>query len=184
MRRRWLIFVLLLCCGALVSSCATEQKNSGDASSSELYPKDNKLPADAASALEHPDTSVLYSLEPEMPPWEHKSDPHLYGKYILGQLPLSADQAQTAANAFKSAIAPKRFEGGALCFNPRHALRVSSNGHMYDFLLCYECFQLVVGRDGKELVWLDASGSPDVLNSLLTAAQIPISQSAGSSRKN
>jgi hypothetical protein len=173
MRFSFATCVLLLCSSALGSSCTTEQSNSPNYPE---YPKDNKLPADAASALSHPDTAVLYSLEPWAPPSAKENAPLFDEWYILGKVTLSGDQVAVATNTFKAAITPARNQWQASCFDPRHGLRLTSLGHSYDFILCYQCAQLGVMRDGKPLVSLDAFGKPDTLNALLAAAHIPVSQ--------
>src|SRR4051812_43619303 len=63
-----------------------------------------------------------------------------------------------------------------MCFDPRHALRVTANSHTYDLLLCYECQQLDVYEDDKRLLHLGATGSPEVLNALLMQLSIPLAK--------
>ncbi len=134
-----------------------------------------KLPPDAANALHAPDNIVLYSLEP----WEHPTakDKTLHGVKILGETKLDAKQSKTAISAFETAIAQGAGSGGARCFDPRHALRVTANGQTYDFMLCYECAWLSVISDGKEMARLCAVGTPHQLNKLLVAAKIPLAKS-------
>jgi hypothetical protein len=134
----------------------------------------NKLPDDAASALNQCKHVVLYSLEPWAPPSTNYT--RLHGFKILGQATLDERQTATAVAAFESAISliPQM---GASCFDPRHAVRVEVGGHVYDFLLCYACGYLYVYRDDKNIAVLSASGSPKVLNELLIEAKIPVSKS-------
>jgi hypothetical protein len=116
----------------------------------------------------------LFSLEPEDRP--HSTSGTLQGFKILGKANLTRSQAQLAANAFLKAA--KDWDGmSADCFNPRVALRILSQGHTFDFLLCYECQELDVYEDGKIMVSLGASGSPKILNSILAAAHVPLSKS-------
>ena len=62
-----------------------------------------------------------------------------------------------------------------MCFEPHHALRVIADGHTYDYLLCYSCNGIVVFEDSKRIADLSISGSPDILNALLTTAHVPLS---------
>lgn len=120
------------------------------------------------------DSAVLYSLEP----WEDpkKGGKKLYRFKILGKTALDSAKAQLAANAIQKAAAD--WSGNsALCFDPRHALRVSAKGHVYDFLICFECEAVYFYEGGKTVGSSGASGSPESLNSLLTAAHVPLSQS-------
>jgi len=137
----------------------------------------NELPDIAVQALAAPDSVVLYSLEP----WTENPDADrnwkgakFHGYNCLGQITLTGLDEQTAIAEFKKAV-PKEVQPMALCFDPRHALRVVSGHHSYDFLLCYECAQMEVYVDGKQITTLSASGSPDILNGLLKKAGIPIS---------
>jgi hypothetical protein len=136
--------------------------------------KENKLPPEAEQALRAPGKVTLYSLEPwDIPlPGAHA----LRNRRILGQIELDGERRATVIGEFKSAVA--NWDGMiAMCFDPRHALRVKAKAHTYDFLLCYECHQLYVYRDDKLLTRLGAAGSPKVLNELLGAAKIPLSRS-------
>ena len=139
--------------------------------------RENKLPAEAAAAFHAPDNVVLYSLEPWSQPTT--SDATLQNVKILGQTTLDAKQAVIAIAAFEAAIPPRvsRTAAHALCFDPRHALEVTAHGQTYDFLLCYACGYLYVYRGDENIAMLDARGSPDVLNALLTAAKVPLSKS-------
>ena len=65
----------------------------------------------------------------------------------------------------------------AACFDPRHALHVTSRGHKFEFLLCYACHQMAVYRDGKRIGTLGIAGSAKPMNALLAAAKLPISKS-------
>jgi hypothetical protein len=129
-------------------------------------------------ALSASDRAVLYSLEP----WDARDavGERLHHFLILGKTELDRSKAQEAAVAFKEAISSskngaKNF-AAASCFDPRQALRLTVNGHVYDFLLCYQCFKLEVFLDDESVAWLGASGSPDTLNRILTDAAIPLSK--------
>jgi len=133
----------------------------------------NELPSNAAYALRTATTCTIYSLEPEEPLGPH--DQTLQGFKILGQAELNPQQTAIATAAFRSAISGPSL-GEAMCFNPRHALRIVADGHTYDFLLCYACMQLWVYEDNEDLRHIPASGSSKVLNNLLTAVHLPLSQ--------
>lgn len=137
--------------------------------------KENKLPPEAEQALRAPDKVTLYSLEP----WDEPTpgDKTLRKVKVLGQTDLDGERGAMAVAEFKAAVSG--WDGMiAMCFDPRHALRVTAKAHTYDFLLCYECHQLYVYRDDKLLTTLGAAGSPKVLNELLSAAKLPLSTSA------
>lgn len=139
--------------------------------------RDNKLPAEAAAALHAPEKVVLYSLEPWSQPTANNATLHAFK--ILGQTTLDTKQGAIAISAFEAAI-PDRVSRNRiqeLCFDPRHALRVTANRQTYDFLLCYACGYLYVYRGNQNIAMLNALGSPDVLNAILTEAKVPLSKS-------
>ncbi len=134
----------------------------------------NRLPDDAADALREAQSGVLYSLEPWTEP--EASGPKLEGFAVLGKTELTANAFLSAVNEFETVV--ERSDGiVAACFDPRHALEVTSGGHRYRLLLCYACHQMAVFRDGKRIAMLSASGSAKTLNDLLTAANVPVSTS-------
>lgn len=149
---------------ALVLACTAQCAHAGS----------NTLPAEVQQALHSGGHAVLYSLEP----WEDpdKKTAKFHGYEILGRSELTPAQESTAVAAFDSAITG--FDGAiAACFDPRHAISIRTNHHTYDFLLCYSCQQLEVYRDGKSVASVGATGSPKVLNELLTSLHIPLSHS-------
>jgi hypothetical protein len=140
-------------------------------------PSPNQLPAVAIQALNSSDSVVLYSLEPytEDPDADRNWKGAKFDGYnCLGKLPLTGRQTQVAIAEFTKAI-PEEKGPVASCFDPRHALRVVSGHHTYDFLLCFQCGQMEVNEDNKSIADLCAYGSPDALNKMLKKAGIPIS---------
>lgn len=134
------------------------------------YPE-NQLPENAAAALANATEVTLYSLESELPKGVHEDG--FYRYKILGKTKLSKAKAKEATGAFQKAIST--WGTHALCFEPHHALRVIADGHTYDYLLCYSCNGIVVFEDSKRIADLSISGSPDILNALLTTAHVPLS---------
>jgi hypothetical protein len=137
----------------------------------------NELPKAAQDALNSPESVMLYSLEP----WTENPDDQKNWKgakfhyYIcLGQTALTGDAAKVVITEFRKAI-PEERGPMAMCFDPRHALSIVSNHHTYDFLLCFQCAQMEICEDEKEIANLSASGSADVLNGILKKAGIPLS---------
>ena len=152
-------------------------------------PFEKMVPWDVRWALGNPDHVVLYSVgegrkaefdtvSGKFLPPRDDGDERFHGREILGSVALDGKRASEAAKAFRYSL-----NFGSLlpasCFNPRHGLRITSGGHVYDFLLCYECQGIVVFRDGKEVVYRSASGSSVVLNALLTEAKVPLAKAPG-----
>jgi len=137
----------------------------------------NVLPAPLGQVLDSASSVVLYSLEPIMQ--QPGMRDQLDGFDILGKVNLDREETKICVATFEKAIADSN--GQAMdCFDPRHALRVFSDGHNYDFLLCYACDHLAVYRDGRDVGGVSVAGSPGALNHLLKKHHLPISHSRGS----
>lgn len=138
---------------------------------------DNRLPDAAVEALRSATRAEIYSLEPSIDP-EDTSTPvvgtfHDYA--VLGKATLEAAASRTAAAEFEAVVAG--WDGMvALCFEPRHGLRVESKGHTYDFVLCFDCQSMRVYLDDEPLNSFGASGSAEVLNRLMADAGLELSQ--------
>lgn len=140
---------------------------------------DNEVPTEVAQALAAPEQTTLYSLSPglcikdgQQCPEDKNKELHRYP--ILGKILLNSEQTKIATQEFQKAISnwdPSK--GLAMCFNPRHGLRLVSNKHTYDLVLCYECQQIQIFKDDEPYGWLGAYGSPDILNILFKDNEIP-----------
>ena len=127
----------------------------------------------AEALADSPNKTVLYSLEPE--DRTSTKDKTLHNYKILGQTEINLSQTTQVAGIFQKSA--EDWNGMmAMCFNPRHALRITSKGHVYDFLICFECQGLEFYKDDKSIGETGVTGSPDILNGLLTAAQIPLAK--------
>jgi hypothetical protein len=137
-------------------------------------PTANTIPIDAAQALHESRSGDLYSLEPWSP--RASRGPTLYRFQILGKKRVDGLAYKAAAEELEAAVG-RWDERIAACFDPRHALHVTSRGHKFEFLLCYACHQMAVYRDGKRIGTLGIAGSAKPMNALLAAARLPISTS-------
>lgn len=133
-----------------------------------------KLPADFESALMSASTATLYSIQPYGGPDVPELDFH--GHHQLGHLDLQGAQAKEAISTVREAISSGKANTYSMCvINPRHGLRIVSQGNTYDFLICYECRQLEIFKNGKEAKFNGIiGGKPDDLNNILTKGNIPL----------
>jgi hypothetical protein len=136
----------------------------------------NELPAEVVRAIEDGKIS-LWSLG--RPMLKGFLDTPKFDDYpVLGRLELAGDDRERVVNAVRDAIPPKL--GVAFgCFNPRHNLRVEHDGATYDLLLCFECLNADIYKNGKKIDGIVLSGkmrdaSQKVLNDVLTAAKIEL----------
>lgn len=137
---------------------------------------ENELPADAAEALRSGSAVVIYSLEPYEPEGEEGTgSDRLHGFQVLGRAALDSTNTRKAVAEFETAIAD--WDGAvAMCFDPRHALRTESGGHTFDFLLCYDCNELAVYRDGAQVASIGIAGSPRVLDEMMAGLGLALSK--------
>jgi hypothetical protein len=121
-----------------------------------------------------PKSASLYSIDPE--PVQKDAKGSQFHRYpVLGQMNLDEKQTHLAADTIEKAATD--WNGvQADCFNPRTALRISSGGHTYDFLICYQCAGLECYKDDQSVASTGVTGSPEVLNGLLTDAHIPLAK--------
>jgi hypothetical protein len=138
-----------------------------------LWISPSPLPTEVAHALNSPDTATLYSLEPSERPTQN--DRTLQGFKIIGQTSLDRGSTKAVVAEFTAAI--KNGGGLTLCFDPRHALSVTSGGTAYDLVLCYECGVLKVFTKGRLIATFNAGGSAEKLNAILSANNVPLSRS-------
>ena len=167
-KTRAAILVLAIALSAIVPGVHAED------SATPTPSRKNELPTEVALVLHAPDKGTLYSLEP----WDKAAptDRTLHGFKIIGQMDLDRRRAKSVAAEFRAAIA--RREGPmALCFDPRHALSVTSGGATYDFLLCYECGQLEVFSGDRLIADLSARGTAKTLNAIFSENNVPLSRS-------
>src|SRR5262249_29647323 len=128
--------------------------HAGNASSS--VTGGNELPAEVGHLLQSAEKATLYSLEP----WEDPAptEDTLHGFKIIGRTDLDSGLAKRVIATFKEAISSSR-DPVAGCFDPRHALRVTSGAESYDLLLCYACGQLEIFSADRLIADLSAHGT-------------------------
>ncbi len=99
-----------------------------------------------------------------------------FGVSVLGQSNLTSSASNAIRKDLASWVANPMPESIELCFNPRHGVRVISNGHTYDFVVCFECSQTSVYKDSAEepIAFLYYKGSQDDWDKILSSANIPL----------
>lgn len=132
--------------------------------------------------IEQADRATLYSIWPgrgKPGPGETESPlPHFEGEFhrfpVLGKVELI--DAATRSRVLQSLLASvdDNFEGEALCFEPRHALRLGRGTDEVDLLICYHCgYMNITSGNKSERVCLSSS-SKATLNRVLRAAGIKL----------
>jgi len=105
-----------------------------------------------------------------------------FGWPVLGQTtasPAAAKSIRKALSAWAAAPAPNAV---AMCFNPRHGVRVQANGHTYDFVVCFECEQTQVFKDSASdpIATFYYKGRQADWDTMLSAANVPLATPADS----
>lgn len=145
--------------------------------------KPTRIDPQAQHALDNPSSMTLFSIDPSFRSpnaflrfLEDISYRHLHWWRVLGQVNISETATQKrVATSIERAV--HDFNGWrALCFNPRHAVRVTSGSQTYDFVICYECSSLEVFAGDRQLGSVSMSGSSRMLDELLKAAHIKLAK--------
>lgn len=126
--------------------------------------------------LNAPTTFTLYSLDGRMLPPEKrvKTGEEFRGYPVLGKIEISDRAKQRElTTALESGIA-KSDGAVASCFNPRHAIQVTSNGRTIDYVICFECLQIYVYENGAPTTKLTTRDPQPVFDKQLTDAGIAL----------
>jgi hypothetical protein len=130
------------------------------------------MPLVAARALADADQYEVLSLQPLR---SYSGQPRFYGHKILGQMTVTDPATRQRLNAaLQSGV--RESDGRMMaCFNPRHGIRLTRAGVTTDFVICFECRQIQVWRDGKVIASFLTSASPQpVFDEVLQKANVPL----------
>jgi hypothetical protein len=142
----------------------------------------NDLPKAAAEALDQAESLEVYSLDPSRvrpKPGEEKEDKRetFHGFRVYGKATVKdPDTRKKLVAAFKAGVEDS-IGAAALCFNPRHGIRVTHNGKTFDFVICFECLQIRVYEgetEGKTV--LTADSPQPVFDKILREAKVPLAE--------
>ena len=136
---------------------------------------DNVIPVDFEAALEHAEEAYLVSIDR---PKESRGFelPKLDEYVVLGQTKLSIEDRGRLAEELRLAV--KDWEGAAAgCFKPRHRLRLIHHGATYEFVVCFECSNAELYKNGKIVSMLylgQARKHSQPFNDILKVAKIKL----------
>ncbi len=130
--------------------------------------------------LDAPDELVLYSIDgtPHHENDKPETSEQFHDVPVLGKIVIEdADERKEICQAIKDGMA--RPDGIRACFWPRHGLRVTRGGKVVDYVICFECCQLLVfegdtGKGGGPI----AKAQQEVLDKYLKRAGIPLAPKA------
>jgi len=137
------------------------------------------LKANLIADLAKADSVQVFSLAPMKSrgvpaPEEQCAGSCFRGWLSLGQVSVLGTKAQQISNSLIRWVKEPVPKALASCFTPRHGARVVSNGHTYDFVLCFECGggRVYMDEETAPYAYLYSPGQGDIWNLLLDAAQI------------
>src|SRR5262249_28902120 len=137
-----------------------------------------KIADAAAQALAKAEQVELFSLDPNF----RKEPPQdsLHGWKILGKTTVKDGRTLKSLRAALLKSVEESDGIAAVCFNPRHAIRVTVDKKQVDFIICFECFQMrILSKEDKLMtgVLLTDTAQP-VFDQILRDAGVPLAKKA------
>ncbi|MCX7421102.1 MAG: hypothetical protein NT013_16390 [Planctomycetia bacterium] len=118
-------------------------------------PKMESLSKRATEALDNAEAIELIFLVPDEnygPPMKEPDAEYFNWWKVISRVPLDESKRQEITNRLAADINANWKRGGADCFDPRHALRITTPDGPFDVVLCFHCEQLwCFYKDGKRL---------------------------------
>jgi hypothetical protein len=143
--------------------------------SAQIAGQKNKIPDQARSILEKASQFDLFSIG-DNPSFKNPAN-SFQGWPVLGKTTISdPDVRKRLIAALEKGVEENK--GDTMkCFNPRHGIRVTHEGKTADFLICFECFQVMVYVSGeKEQRFLITDSPAPVFNQTLQNAKVPLAR--------
>jgi len=135
----------------------------------------NKIPEHAREILENATQFELLSIGHN--PSRSNSAQDFQGWHVLGKTTVEDPSTRKRLIAALLKGVEENKGDSMKCFNPRHGIRVTGHGVTADFLICFECFQVMVYVAGeKEQRFLITDSPADVFNQTLEQAKIPLAR--------
>jgi hypothetical protein len=144
------------------------------------------VPLKASYTLKHADQFILYSLDPrrDLPLERVKTSAHLGEEFhsyrVLGKIEIAgANEREKLLNDLFASIPTLPVLSRYMCFNPRHGIRVLLNGRIEEFLICFECHEMLIfdSANGPKYTSIEFGRvRPPEFNRVLTIAGIKLPQ--------
>jgi hypothetical protein len=143
-----------------------------------------EAPSNPLVALRNAKTFQLHSLDPTNSPVSADSWPppktRFFHSYRILESTQIADPDTRAelVTALETGIA--EYDGRIVrCFVPRHGIHIDDGRHVYDFVICFECWQIACYIDGIETETTPVMDSPQpTFDKILTEASVALAAPA------
>jgi hypothetical protein len=142
--------------------------------SAQVAGQENKIPDQARAILEKASQFELLSIG-HGPSTKNPTD-DFHGWPVIGKTTIKDSNSRNRlVTALEKGVEENKGDS-MKCFNPRHGIRVTHDGMTADFVICFECFQVMVYVAGeKERFLITASPAP-VFNRTLQDAKVPLAR--------
>jgi hypothetical protein len=134
------------------------------------------FPPDIRRVLDAPDSFTLFSIEGEDDIKPEVTEQSFHGFNILGKTGIEdPQQRKSLVDALDEGISTVT-HGPALCFAPRHGIRVVQGDTQLDLVICFECAQIyVLNEKGLVIFGTHTTEAPSVVfNQALSSAKVPL----------
>src|SRR5262245_4244391 len=146
--------------------------------SAQVAAQDNKIPDQAREILENASQFELLSIGHGPSPKNPTDDFH--GWPVIRKTKVEDSNTRNRlVSALEKGVEENKGDS-MKCFNPRHGIRANHNGMTADFVICFECFQVMVYVTGeKEQRFLITASPAPVFNQTLQHAKVPLAREPG-----
>ena len=143
---RQVVHYLAIAAAILFSGCS----GSREARSMEELDFGEDVPALETEILRQAPAASLFAVNPDWPRGDaERTDPaRFHGHEILGRAVISEPKKLLSVLDLVARACCENDDTVAACFSPRHGVRVDDGESVVDLLVCFECLQIKVFRDG------------------------------------
>jgi hypothetical protein len=146
--------------------------------SAQVAGQENKIPDQAREILKKAGQFELLSIGHDPAPKNPAED--FRGWPVIGRTTIKDSNTRNRLVAALEKGVEENKGDSMKCFNPRHGIRVTHDGVTADFVICFECFQVVVYLGGgKEQRFLITDSPASVFNQTLRHAKVPLASEPG-----
>jgi len=143
--------------------------------SAQIAGQKNKISDQARTILENANQFELLSIGHDPSPNDPREE--FQGWPVIGKTTVSEPNIRKRLVAALEKGVEENKGDAMKCFNPRHGIRVAREGMTADFLICFECFQVMVYVTGEKEQRVLITDSPaPVFNQTLQKAKVPLAR--------